>query len=413
MKIIQLSAENVKKLKAVEITPEGNVVVIGGKNGQGKSSVLDSIEYVLAGKGSQCPRPVRDGEEKAVIVCTLDDLVVTRVIKTDGSNSLVVSSKDGAKYGSPQAMLDKLVGTLTFDPLAFSRMEPRKQLEVLKKLVGLDFSKEDIEINTLLQSRQNKMNEAKGIESRFLKMVRHPEVGEYNIPISTVNLLAELNEAQKKNAEIQVAVNQSERLIELNATCIEKITELRNNLKNEWDHFRTLQDSIIKKGDEITALGPGVDESAIKQRIAESETINQKIRENLTRDELIKEGAKVGDNLAEINEEIRQIKQGKKNTLAKTSFPVEGLAFDENGVTYQGLPFEQASSSEQLRVSIAMGLALNPNFPVLLIRDGSLLDEDNLGMIAKFAAEKDAQVWIERVSEGAECQVIMEDGLVS
>jgi len=48
-----------------------------------------------------------------------------------------------------------------------------------------------------------------------------------------------------------------------------------------------------------------------------------------------------------------------------------------------------------------------------LIRDGSLLDEDNLGMIAKFAAEKDAQVWIERVSEGAECQVIMEDGLVS
>src|SRR3990167_10791645 len=184
MKIIQLSAENVKKLKAVEITPEGNVVVIGGKNGQGKSSVLDSIEYVLAGKGSQCPRPVRDGEEKAVIVCTLDDLVVTRVIKTDGSNSLVVSSKDGAKYGSPQAMLDKLVGTLTFDPLAFSRMEPRKQLEVLKKLVGLDFSKEDIEINTLLQSRQNKMNEAKGIESRFLKMVRHPEVGEYNIPIS-------------------------------------------------------------------------------------------------------------------------------------------------------------------------------------------------------------------------------------
>ena len=42
MKIIKLTAENVKRLKAIEITPEGNLVVIGGLNDQGKTSTLSN-----------------------------------------------------------------------------------------------------------------------------------------------------------------------------------------------------------------------------------------------------------------------------------------------------------------------------------------------------------------------------------
>ena len=42
MKIIELQAENVKRLKAVDITPDGTLQVIGGRNAQGKSSVLDA-----------------------------------------------------------------------------------------------------------------------------------------------------------------------------------------------------------------------------------------------------------------------------------------------------------------------------------------------------------------------------------
>jgi hypothetical protein len=89
------------------------------------------------------------------------------------------------------------------------------------------------------------------------------------------------------------------------------------------------------------------------------------------------------------------------------------FGFGEDGITFNGLPFEQASSAEQLRVAVAMGLALNPTLRVLLIRDGSLLDAENLGMVAEMAAEADAQVWIERVGEGDECAVVIEDGHVA
>ena len=47
MKIVKLTAENFKRLEAVEITPDGNTVLISGRNGQGKSSVLDSILAAL------------------------------------------------------------------------------------------------------------------------------------------------------------------------------------------------------------------------------------------------------------------------------------------------------------------------------------------------------------------------------
>src|SRR6185436_2642524 len=130
-KIIKLTSENVKRLTAVEITPKGNVVVIGGRNGAGKSSVLDSIEYALGGDPS-AKMPVRRGEKNAKVVVDLGDIVVKRSFTSAGGTHLIVTNADGEKQTSPQAILDKLVGRLTFDPLEFSRQKPAQQAETLR-----------------------------------------------------------------------------------------------------------------------------------------------------------------------------------------------------------------------------------------------------------------------------------------
>lgn len=88
------------------------------------------------------------------------------------------------------------------------------------------------------------------------------------------------------------------------------------------------------------------------------------------------------------------------------------VTFGNGVVLYQDIPLDQCSSAERLRVSVSIGLAMNPKLKVLLIRDGSLLDEDNLQMIATMAEKADAQVWIERVGDGEECSVVIEDGQV-
>ena len=59
-RIVSLTAENVKRISAVHIVPgDGGVVLIGGRNAQGKSSVLDSIMYALGGASAIPDEPIR------------------------------------------------------------------------------------------------------------------------------------------------------------------------------------------------------------------------------------------------------------------------------------------------------------------------------------------------------------------
>ena len=92
---------------------------------------------------------------------------------------------------------------------------------------------------------------------------------------------------------------------------------------------------------------------------------------------------------------------------------MDGLGFDEDGVTYNGIPFAQASSAEQIRVSLAMAMALNPELKVLRIKDGSLLDGDAMEAIREQIVERDFQLWIERVGDADAGAVIIEDGEVA
>lgn len=123
MKILRLEAENIKKLKVVAINPNGNVVQITGPNGSGKSSVLDSIYYALAGAKDIPSQPIRRGQLKAHVTLELGEITVTRKFSKDTGTSLVMEAKNGARFPTPQRLLDDMLGKLTFDPLEFSRMD--------------------------------------------------------------------------------------------------------------------------------------------------------------------------------------------------------------------------------------------------------------------------------------------------
>jgi AAA domain-containing protein len=145
MKIIQFTAENVKRLKCVDITPKTNVVQVTGKNGNGKSSILDSIFWALGGEKNIQDVPIRRGADSARIRLDLGDMVVER--KFGKGEGLTVRNKTGAKagtddrllpkYGSPQEILDALLGRLSFDPLAFSKKKPREQYDDLKSIAKI------------------------------------------------------------------------------------------------------------------------------------------------------------------------------------------------------------------------------------------------------------------------------------
>ena len=161
-------------------------------------------------------------------------------------------------------------------------------------------------------------------------------------------------------------------------------------------------------------VGRLVDEdlSDLKSQMASAEDHNAKVRENELFEKTRSELHAVERRHEGFQTKIHKVDEERERRLAAAEFPVEGLGFDENGVTLKGFPFEQASDAEKLRVSVAMGLAMNPKLKVILVRDGSLLDDKSLLLVHEMAKAAKAQVWIERVGEGEECTVIIEAGRI-
>lgn len=401
MKIIELQAENVKHLKVVNIKPDGSVVVIGGDNEAGKSSVLDSIMYALGGQSTIPVKPIRNGQKKAQITLDLGDIEVVRTFTAKGTK-LVVKNKDGAAYGSPQAMLDELTGNLTFDPLAFSRLDSKKRLETLKKVLGLDFTDLDTEYKKAFSDRQDVNRRGKELKIQFDAIEDSKDVPDEELSVS--DMLEELSKGLKRNSTIEEVIAQQNRDQEELSTTLKQIRQLNKKATELADQIKAKEGTLAKQ--------EKCDTTKLEVDVKSAEVTNKKVRDKKAKDKLGQELKDLRKKSGELSTKLETINKDKETQLSETKFPIKKLSFDEDGVIFDGIPFDQCSTAQQIKVSVAMGLVMNPKLRVLLIREGSLLDAKNLEMIAKMAKRADAQIWIERVSKGEECSVIIEDGSV-
>lgn len=427
MKIVRLQAENIKRLKAVEVTPTGDLVVIGGKNDAGKSSLLDAIEMAMVGEAATPPTPVRKGEKAAKVVLDLGDLVVTRTFTEGGGRKLIVANKEGARFPSPQAMLDRLYGELAFDPLAFERMEQKAQAETLRRLVGLDFDALDGKRADLYDERTLANRDVKALEVKLDSSTKYPDAPAEEVSIA--GLSAELAAAEaQRNAiaplERRVAALEARRVgnrdrlhaIENETTVLQKRLADLVASKEEIDlELQNLADqAAVAAADVADAQAAVPDTAAIRTRLEAAEATNQKVRTNVQygqASQALEDARAVSKGLTD---RIDGIDAQKAEKLAAAAFPVPGLGIDADGVTFDGLPFEQASTSDRIRISLAIGLAANPTLKVLLVRDGSLIGSEKLALLGTMAAEAGAQVWLEMLQDAPDGRttVFIEDGSV-
>jgi hypothetical protein len=429
MHIINLTSENVKRLHAVSITPDGNLVVIGGRNGQGKSSVLDSIEYALGG-GEGAAVPVRRGEERARVVVDLGDLIVRRTFTAAGGSTLVVTDKDGKKQGTPQTLLDRLAGKLTFDPFAFTRMKPDEQCTTLKTITGLDFDKEDAERKAFYEQRTEANRKVKSLDAQ-VNALPIPSGDTPDKELSMADVIAEQQKAIQQNRRNDELRSALAGMSDARLRAARAVLECKAAVAKTESEIRRLQAELVKERDAVASAESAEKREAAREATASAEVAklvdcdlakftrqltdlertNAAIKSKRLRNELAQQLRTASAEANALGEKIERIDEDKRRAIAAASYPIPGLSLDPAlGVTLAGVPFAQASSAEQLRASVAMGLALNPKLKILLIRDGSLLDQESLAMVAEMAAKAGAQVWIERVGVDAATSVVIEDG---
>ena len=411
-KIISLKVKNILRLKAVEIDPKGNLVIIGGDNAQGKTSVLNSIMMNLGGKKYVPPEPIHRGEKKGKIVLDIGDYVITQTFTATGT-TLKVETAKGVPQKSPQAILDGLVGSLSFDPLAFGNEKPAKQAEILRELVGLDFGDLDEKRSELYAERTVMNRDMKTAKARRDGMPYHEDAPEKEVSITKlVKELEAFRSINRRIDDLQEGITNRERRIE------EKYEQL-NKLKDDFAKRIASEELGIKEfveeklgfQKELEGAIPK-DTKPLEEKLEGAEATNRKWRENQThRDETIALND-LEEAAEELTASITAIDEEKADKLTAANFPVEGLGLGDDGVLFNDLPFEQCSGAEKLKITIAMAISMNPKLRIMLIRDGSLMDDKNLALLAEMAKEADAQVWIERVGDKDKSAVIIEDGQV-
>jgi hypothetical protein len=423
MRVLKLSAENFKRLKAVEIVPNGAVVEVRGRNGVGKSSVLDAIWAALGGADAAPGRPIRSGADKAEITLDLGDLVVTRRFLPSGNSPLIVAAQDGARYPSPQAVLDRLIGKISFDPLEFTRMKPRDQLDTLRGLVNLDVDLDalDLQRAAFYGQRTDANREAKQLRGQAAGVI--VPAGLPAERVDTAALAAEVERAgeHNRNVERQRGARSAARTkIESTEASIAALRDRRRKLLQEarllYQQIKgaeTRQRELEAGFADLPPLAEPIDTSAIVARVREAEGINAGIVERERRAAL-EDAATIAEQRSDqLGEAIEAVDAEKARAIERANLPVAGLGFGDGGVLFNGVPFEQASQAEKIRVSVAIAMSANPELRVLCVRDGSLLDDDSLRLLTELVTERDYQLWLERVGdEAAETGVVIEDGAV-
>lgn len=420
VKIVRFDIENVKRVKAVHVTPNPTgLTTIGGNNKQGKSSVLDGIMGALLGDRYKPTAAVRDGAEAGEIKVELSNgMTVER--KYTGKNSyLKVIAADGMTGG--QGTLNDLLAELALNLGGFMRATPKEKARTLMQALGIDTKPYDDKIEELYQLRTIKGRERDSAKGFFENLPRHDSCGvelvditdianslqsamDTNSKITEQRQLAQTaeyraQEAQERTQELQAEVERLEAALAVakqavadNKTRTKELFEKAQKLKVEADKLQT------------------VDIMPLKEALAGAEEKNDRIRDNQRKIEAGMQVKSLASEYSQLTGKIESTRQALRKLLDANPLPLEGLTIEGGELLYHGKPWESMSGAERLEVATAVVHLIKPTCGFVLIDGLEQMDLPTLQGFASWLEKRGLQAIGTRVSTGEECSLIIEDG---
>ena len=424
-----MTVKDFKRISFAELDLSNTVTIVGGNNAQGKSSAIDAFVSTVLGAKQLPAFPVRKGEDKAEVTLRIETptgpLNIKRITYPDKKSTVEVTNDDGMKRtGSVQEYLSELFSIQGVDPTAFILKAPADRVKTLACLLNIDFTED------------NKRREELEGERKRAKLDRDSAYAEYDaFPAIPKDTPDEEISIAGLSQELQKANTHNEGLYRLNAAQTDAENEL--NLLNGWIKTQTetveslraqlaeaedrLAKGSAKRPEKLAAIESAkqavrdfktIDTSAIQLQIASAEMVNKAVRTKKDTARCEKKRQHAQSEFDRIDGMIKAIDSDKAKKLKEAKWPVPGMSMDEREVYLNGIPFDQASSAEQLRASVPLAFYGAGRLVFAIIRHGSLLDKNSLDIVAEEAEKSGAQLIIERVSEGEECTVVFEEGTV-
>lgn len=407
IKITSISLSNVKRVKAVELQPaENGLTVIGGKNSQGKSSVLDAIMWTLGGDRYKPSEPKRKGSMvNPHQVITLNNGIVAE--RAGKNSSLKVTDPTGKKAG--QALLDSFVSQFALDLPKFMNATSKEKANILLQIIGVGDQLTQLERKeTELYNRRTEIGRIRDQkQSAADEMTQWDGVPEELVSASDLikqqqEILARNGENQRKRdnaAQIQMAYNRKSDEVKALET---KLAEARAALDQLTEDLETASKSVEDLQDESTA--------ELEENIQHIDEINSKIRDNLNKQKAQEEAQQYADQYGGLSSEIENLRKEKTELMNGAKMPLPNLTVENGELIYNGQKWDNMSGSEQLIVSTAIVKELKPECGFVLLDKLEQMDRDTLEAFGDWLESQKMQAIATRVSTGDECTIIIEDG---
>lgn len=403
IKINSFEIENVKRIKAVKLEPSANgLTVIGGKNNQGKTSVLDSIAWALGGDKFKPSQPEREGSViPPHLKVTLDNgLVVERSGK---NSSLKVIDPNGNKGG--QQLLNEFVEQLALDLPKFMKQSNKEKAGTLLRIIGVGDTLYALENEEqTLYNQRHSIGVVADQKEKFAREMQEYE-GVPAEPVSAMDLIMKQQEILARNGENQRKREQRDLYERELAEATSAFDDARARLKQAQENAETARKSAENLVDESTA--------EIEKSISEIESLNAKIRANLDKEKAEEDAKNYRDQYNELTSKIEDVRQAKTDLLKNADLPLDGLSVEDGELTYQGQKWDNMSGSQQLIVSTAIVRKLNPKCGFVLLDKLEQLDVDTLKAFGLWLEQQGLQAIATRVSTGGECAIVIEDGKIA
>lgn len=407
--ITALEAENVKRIKAVALTPAPTgLTLVGGNNNQGKTSVLDALAWALGGDRFRPNAAQRDGAvAPAHLKVTLSNGVI---VERKGKNStLTVTDPTGRRSG--QQLLNAFIEPLALDLPRFMEASDKEKADILLRIIGIgtELHVRDLEIKSLYDKRTFTGQLAQQKKHFAEELISYPDAPEE--PVSASDLIRQQQEILARNGENQRKRDRLAQLTDLFDRQKKVVADLEFQLSTEKQRLTTMQADVKIAQTSAADLQDG-STAELEASIKNIEETNQKVRANLEKSRAEDEAARYASDYDKLTEAITQKRADRMALLNGADLPLPELSVEDGALTYKGKHWRDMSGSDQLRVAAAIVRRLNPDCGFVLLDKLEQMDMTTLTEFGRWLEAEHLQAIATRVSTGSECQIIIEDGMV-
>lgn len=405
--INKLEIENVKRIKAVKVEPSSKgLTIIGGNNNQGKTSVLDSIAWVLGGNKFKPSQAAREGTmvPPTLKITMSNGLIVERKGK---NSSLKVIDPNGQKGG--QQLLDSFVEELAINLPKFMDGTPKEKADVLLEIIGVGDQLAELELKEKeLYNQRHTIGVIADQKEKFAKEQPYYNDAPKEL-ISIADLIQQQQEVLAKNGE-NARKRQNLSVIQQNHQFKQsEVEHLKQQLATAEKQLQELSSDLeIAQRDTMSLIDESTAE--IEENISNIEEVNRKVRANLDKDKAEEDAKHQREQYNILTNDIESIRQQKRDLLINADLPLEGLSVNDGKLLYLGQEWDNMSGSQQLIVATAIVRKLKPDCGFVLIDKLEQMDNITLEQFGKWLEQEGLQAIATRVSTGEECAIIIEDG---